>query len=295
MSGAASAAHVLNSNYHSYASGSGNDLNPCTFLSPCLTLFGAYETTVAGGEVHCSDSGIGTSNMTISKNITIDCAGASAGQWFFVINGANIVVTLRNISIFDFAGGVAVPGIDFQNGAALFVENCAIERFRGDEGVGINFSPASGVAKLHVTNCVIKTNGNASTGGGIYIQPAAGAVADVTIDRTQIQNNRIGIFANGAGTTRGVVRSSVVSGNATWGIGAQGARSSLMIENTNVSGNQVGIVAKNSASVVVSRSSIVFNRTGLSASAGGTLSTYKNNDLNGNTADGVFTATVVQH
>ena len=91
-----------------------------------------------------------------------------------------------------------------------------------------------------------------------------------------------------------MVRDSVVADNATSGIYVQGSRMTLLIENSAVTGNRTGLVATNNASMLVSHSSIALNRTGLSTASGGTLSSYKNNNVNDNIADGTFTTTVVQ-
>jgi hypothetical protein len=147
-----------------------------------------------------------------------------------------------------------------------------------------------------VTDSVIKNNGSANAGAGLYIQPASGAEADVTVERTKFESNRIGIYANSGsgGIIHGVVRDSVVSGNAMWGIGALNAGARLLVENTSVTANKIGLVAENSASMLVSHSSVVLNTRGLYESTGGTLSSYKNNNVNENTADGAFTATLAQ-
>jgi len=86
----------------------------------------------------------------------------------------------------------------------------------------------------------------------------------------------------------------VVSGNATWGIGALGAKTNLLIENTTVSGNNNGLVAESSGSMLVSHSSIVQNGTGLYRASGGALVSFKNNNLSRNTTDGTFSSTLVQ-
>lgn len=281
-------------NDHSDVSGNGSG-TACTLAAPCNAFVIALSATISGGEISCLD-GLGLyGSLPISQTVTIDCAGVPAGQWVISVNGSGIIVNLRHLTIATFGfGSFGKPGINFQNGAALFIENCVIENWNDSGVAGIHFAPSTGTAKLYVTDSVIKNNGNASGGGGIVIEPAAGAGAYVTIAGSKIENNRLGILASGAGTVRGVVRDSVVADNATSGVYVQGSRMTLLIETTAVTGNRTGLVATNNASMLVSHSSIALNRTGLSTASGGTLSSYKNNNVNDNIADGTFTTTMVQ-
>ena len=91
-----------------WVSGMGDDANPCSRTAPCKTFAGAISKTAAGGEINVLDSG-GFGAVTITKSITIDGAGALASILALntngiVINGANIVVNLRNLAI-NGAGG----------------------------------------------------------------------------------------------------------------------------------------------------------------------------------------------
>jgi hypothetical protein len=294
---------------HAYVSVNGDDNNAtCSISEPCATIAGALVRTDFGGEISCLDGGTGRLNgngqfisgVTVQKSVTIDCAGVPFAALNVVINGSGIVVTLRNLTLttweYTYLSG-SYNGIEFMNGAALFLENCVIEHFDQSGGnTAIHFAPTSGTAKLYVTDSVIKNNGTASDGGGIIIQPAAGAEADVVIERTKVENNRVGIVAVSQGTVHGVVRDSVVAGSvASWGIGAAGSGVSLLVENTTVTGNNIGLVAETKAGMLVSHSSIVLNTNGLYAAGGGSLLSYKNNNLNRNIhSDGAFTTTLAQ-
>lgn len=297
--GLAGAAPCRAANSHSYVSGKGGG-TLCTLATPCADLGTAVAATLVDGEISCLDGGPSSfyGTVSISQNITIDCAGVPAASLYITINGAGIVVTLRNLTLTTL--GTGNNGIDFQNGGALFVENCVIENFAHNApGIGLRFAPSSGTAKLFVTDSVIKNSGipigPAKGGGGIYVRPAAGAAAAVTIERTRVENNFYGIYANSGsgGTVHGVVRDSVVSGNTKSGITAVNSGTRLLIENTTVTANQIGLVATASANMLVNRSGIVLNNTGLYTASGGTLSSYKTNNVNNNTsADGAFTAAV---
>src|SRR5262249_3982293 len=162
----ATPAQAQGQNFHSYVSGNGSDFNPCTLAQPCQSLSFAVMQTASGGEISCLDSGSSTAGFfgTITQSVTIDCTGVAFWSGLLAINGTGITVTLRNLRINGFAG--TGTGISFENGAALFVENCVIENFPTaidptvGPGIGIQFSPPDGVtAKLHVTESIIKNNG----------------------------------------------------------------------------------------------------------------------------------------
>src|SRR5436305_2021408 len=89
--------------------GGGGDVNPCSRTAPCKTFAGAISKTAAGGEIDCLDPG-GFGAVTITKSITIDCAGTFGSILAAGTNGVNvndgatatpntIKVILRNLSI----------------------------------------------------------------------------------------------------------------------------------------------------------------------------------------------------
>jgi hypothetical protein len=91
------------------------------------------------------------------------------------------------------------------------------------------------------------------------------------------------------------VQDSVVSGNINNGIttSTTGSNVVLALDNTTVSGNNFGLVATGAnAGMLVSRSFITTNATGLFTGGAGVLCSYKDNRLNGNTTDGTFTGPV---
>jgi hypothetical protein len=121
---------------------------------------------------------------------------------------------------------------------------------------------------------------------------ASGAQANVTITRTQINNNIFGIIADGTGggIIRGTVTDSVFSNSADNGIVVSSTGSSVvfLIDQTAVSGNGHGLVAGGSNAGMLVRNTSVFNN-----SVGCTLYSYGNNGVNGNNGDdGSFTGTV---
>ncbi len=138
----------------------------------------------------------------------------------------------------------------------------------GNTVFAINFQP-SGPAKLFVTDSFIYNTGASGISGAILLKPASGVTANVTIERTSIENNRFGIVADGnsGGIIRGVVRDSTIAGNVNNGITVSTTSSSvvLSIDGCTISGNNFGLVAAGSnAGMLVGRSVISANNTGSS-------------------------------
>jgi hypothetical protein len=302
----ANPAHAAASLYYSYVSNTGSDSNDCsTPATACGTFMGALAKTLSGGEVDCVNPDNYAPIFTISRSVTIDCAGGVGATLEGVtINGAGIVVRLRNLSINRQGDGGA--GIEAENMAALYVENCVITNVNptnqtGTPYMGINFAPSAN-SQLFVTNSSIGNNGNSGgVSGGIYIGPASGIQATVSITHSQIEGNIFGIIADGTqgGSIRGVIKNSVVSGNSQNGItvSSSGTSDVLIVEDTDASNNgNHGLVAGGSGAGMLVRSTSVFNNGGgLFTTNGGTLYSYGDNSVNGNNGnDGGFTGTVGQ-
>ena len=283
----------------------GSDVNSCDRSAPCQTFGTALAKTFAGGEITCvNSSNFLTASLSIDKSITINCEGAIAsnavaGGYFFgtitVTTAATDTVTLRGLDLdgLGFTNSGIFSLINFTGAGVLHLHKVKINNLRGTN-TGVTFNP-TGAAKLLVSDSTIADNGSSGTAGGIIIKPAAGVEANVTIDRTRIENNLFGIIADGSlgGTIRGVVRDSVVADNANIGItaGSAGQNVLLLIDNTTVSGSSYGLAAVGAgAGMAVGRSSVVYNTTGLFTATGGVLVSYKNNNVDGNGTDGVFSS-----
>ena len=273
----------------------------CTRAAPCPLLGDAISATAPGGEINCVDSGSGllTGFMTIQKSITIDCAGTATVTGSIQINGAGIVVKIRNLTITGLGSG-GISGIDFVNGAALFVENCVIQFFVIPEApIGIWFRP-NGPGKLVVTDTAVVNNGSGAAGAGILVKPQAGGSARVHLERVSAQGNVFGIVADGTGSTAGInmtVADSVSSGNTQDGIIAVtpggGAPIGIYVKNTKSTNNAIGIrsIGPN-VTVRVDGSSAIGNGTGLSFSGGGALLSAGNNMVEANGSNGAFSGSV---
>ncbi len=165
-------------------------------------------------------------------------------------------------------------------------------------GFAIDFKP-NGPAKLFVTDSDFYNMGAGGITGAINVKPASGVTANVTIERSRFENNRFGIVAdgNGGGIIRGVVRDSVIAGNVNNGItvSTTSANVVLSVDGCTISGNNFGLVATGSnAGMLVGRSVITTNTTGLFTGSGGVLLSYGNNSVNANNAGEAFTGSVSQ-
>src|SRR5207249_4745439 len=121
--------------------------------------------------------------------------GLSQGQFAILATAATDIVTLRGLDLDGLA--VFASGFDliFFNGAGvLHLDKVKINNLRGS-GNGIEFAP-TGAAKLFVTDSHIINNGSSGITGGIVIKPASGIQANVTIERTRIENNFFGLIAD---------------------------------------------------------------------------------------------------
>ena len=252
--------------------------------------------SAAGGEITCVDSG-SYLGVFIDKSITINCEaaiGLSDGG-LQVETAATDIVTLRGLDIdgTNFAGVVAGM-ISFTGAGVLHLQKVRLSNVPGSS-FGLAFNPTD-VAKLFVSDSTITDNGSSGISGGILIKPGTYVRAQVTITRTQIENNFFGIIADGGngGIIRGAVRDSVVAGCANIGITVGSSPFSsviLLIDNTNVTNNDYGLVANGpTAGMAVRRSSIMFKNTGLFTVGGGVLGTYQDNRAGGNTTNGAFNA-----
>src|ERR1700745_3965303 len=72
-----------------WVSGVGDDANPCSRTAPCKTFAGAISKTANGGEIDVLDPG-GFGALTITKSITINATGVTAGVLVAGTNGITI-------------------------------------------------------------------------------------------------------------------------------------------------------------------------------------------------------------
>jgi hypothetical protein len=284
-----------------WVSGVGDDANPCSRTAPCKTFAGAISKTLAGGEISVLDPG-GFGAVTITKSIALVSDGGSgeasilaSGTNGINIAGAGIEVHLRGI-IVDGAPGTGLTGINFTNGSALDIQNSTIKNFRSGAGIGINFAPSTS-AKLSIRDTTIVSNGVGSSGGGIVIKPTGGT-SNVTLARVSLDNNSNGLVADASTTVGDVlvaVMDSSASSNASVGFSLKGGSSSLTtlaLDHVLSNSNSVGVKADGgTANVLLSRSTIMGNTTGLSPVNSAGITSLLSNSFLRNVNNGAPTGT----
>jgi hypothetical protein len=282
-----------------WVSGVGSDANPCSRTAPCQTLGGAISKTAASGEINCLDSsGIGP--VTITKALLIRCVGVEAGVLVSGTNGITVnagstdTVTLDGLDIegSGSAPNTSLNGVQFNSGSVLRVLNCTIRNFTSPTaGDGILFAPSTGTAKLEVINTAISEN----SAVGIEVFPSGSGSAVVSIDRTSVGANAVGIRANGNTTTGSIFvtfRDSVASDNTGVGINAvavTAAGISVIVDHSSVVNNGTfGLRVAGALAVVrFGNSTISGNFQATQAISSGVLGSYGNNFINGNGTDTV--------
>jgi hypothetical protein len=93
---------------------------------------------------------------------------------------------------------------------------------------------------------------------------------------------------------------SAASNNGSFGVLAGAAfgdgPTAVMLRNVVASNNKTGLEADGSGVILrVAHSVVTGNGTGVNTSVGGTIQSYGDNDINGNTTDGSPTATIPTH
>jgi hypothetical protein len=302
-----------------WVSGVGDDVNPCSRTAPCKTFAGAISKTSAGGEINCLDPG-GYGTLTITKSITIDCAGTIGSVLASGTNGFNINdsasgfpgtirVILRNLSINGAQSGAqnasgnpgsGLVGINFTSGASLFVENVIIQNFNAGTATGIRFAPSS-PARLFVDNSELASNGAGGGGGAILVAPSGNSgSATAMVQNTRMFNNAFhSIRVDTAGNIGG--GANVTVDNSTMSLSVDGvvvnqpvgtSAATVMIGNSTITNNQThGLTASGaSARIRIGNSTITNSGTAALQSGGAIINTYGTNQINGNSvSDGTFT------
>jgi hypothetical protein len=265
-----------------WVSGVGDDINPCSRTAPCKTLGGAISKTAAGGEIDALDPG-GFGTLTATKSITVDGQGTllgvlnAGGINGFIVNDSasapgTITVTLRNLSIDGATTGV--NGIRFVSGKALHVENV---RIFGQTTDGIVLNPTSvGAMEVNVENTTIS-----NVGGSCVNMSSSSGVINVAINGSVLKDCANGLTDN-VGTA--TISNSVVSGNSTDGIRAISNQAVINANNNQVNDNGgSGISAVLGSVVRISGNHVYRNGTGLTNN--GTMETWQDNKVRGNTLD----------
>jgi hypothetical protein len=289
-----------------WVSGVGDDANPCSRTAPCKTWPGAISKTATGGEIDALDPG-GFGTVTITKSITLDGGGGivasilASGAPGVTVNAAGGVVILRNLRINGIVQSVSpgTIGVNIVSAARVEFENDDIFGFGNATGQGgIVIAPTSGTVNVGVQNTSIY-----DSQAGILSKPTGGAIVNLTVEHSYIDNNLGGGIrldgTLGSGTTNAAIADSSMSlnnGNGMLAIAGLGnIKADLMrdvIANNISSGVQSNNSAGSTAVVTVGESILSNNVVGAWNIAGSaTLLSYHNNQVTGPTGSTPGTAT----
>jgi hypothetical protein len=280
-----------------FVSSAGSDSNPCTITQPCATFAHAYSLTAAGGIVAALDPGK-YGPLAITGAITINGYGwaaitaPAAGNGITITAGATDNVALIGLEI-DGAGA-GYDGIVLNLAGSLTVTNCTLQNFahNGSDnttGNGILMQPTTGTLTFTITNTTASNNGNV---GINYFPPSGTATVNGVIDHVVADANKFGIVVQPFHATGGsivvTVSDSIASNNISDGIfaGFGSATLKLSIDSVSFSGNSIGLSAGNPANVLLGRSVITGNGTGvLNSTSPNTFGSYQDNRINLNGTD----------
>lgn len=208
---AASGAHAQAT--RTWVSGVGDDVNPCSRTAPCKTFAGAISKTASGGLINALDSG-GWGTVTITKPITIDATATGGG----ILNSGGIpgvtinttgAVTLRGLDINGASIGATcgtVPGVRILAASSVRIEDVRIGS--QDYGPGVGIAPTAGDTDVVLDGVDIRD----TCAGGVNVEPAAGATADVTVKNTTISSTASALRVADGG--RAWLSGSTIFGNA---------------------------------------------------------------------------------
>jgi hypothetical protein len=282
-----------------WVSGVGDDANPCSRTAPCKTYAGAISKTAANGEINCLDPG-GFGSVTITKSMSIVCDYTEGGVLANGVFGFNInapagsIITLKGQDV-ECVGtgtnGIQILGV----GVTVHVHKTQIRSCRnsgGSNGNGILVANSSGVSNVTVADSYITDNGGTISNAGILVKPTGGGGANVSINNVKLESNFQGIFGDGTGgggATNISVKNSVIVTSTSNGIAISSAggafnavvSTSLIAANAGSGATVAGV----GGSLRLGSNTISHNATGVS-NIGGTLQSFKNNEIVSNGSDG---------
>ena len=289
-----------------WVSGVGDDVNPCSRTAPCKTFAGAISKTLAGGEINCLDPG-GFGAVTITKSITIDCTGTlgsvlNTGTTGILINDSataspnSIDVILRGIDINGAGTSPGINGVRFFSGRSLVLQDVFIQNERGGNGILVE---PGGTSRFEADNVTV-TGG----AGGIRFQPrgASGILRAVLRNVRSENNSAAGLRIDSSGNTSTVGTLALIDRSSFSGNGdgiiistVGGTQAIAMITDTLIGANtNAGLSATGtSARMLVAKTSITSNGTGVVIGTNGVINTYGDNRLIANTTNGAFTTPII--
>jgi hypothetical protein len=284
-----------------FVSSAGVDSNPCTITQPCATFAAAYAAVQANGIVAALDPGK-FGPLTITTGVTINGNGWSAITAPASGSGITVTAGSGNVTLIGLeidGAGAAYNGIVVNSAGRLTVTDCTVQNFilngiSPPTGNGILMQPTSGTLDFTITNTTALNNGVA---GIAYEAPSGSPSANGVIDHVVANGNFDGIdvnaFNTSSGTTVVAISNTIVSNNALGsGINVAGGTApvKVSVDNVSASGNGFGIQDNGTANILLGRSVITGNISGvMNSTAPNTFYTYKNNQINLNGTDGANT------
>jgi hypothetical protein len=302
----ASLAHATSARTWVSNSAGAADAGACTRGAPCKTFAFAIGQTTAGGEIDALDPG-DYGQVTIDRSVTIDgtqgngfasimvdATGNSAG---FTINaGATDVVTIRNVTI-NGQNGTGGNGIVVNTAGTVHIENCVVTGTSGSAIADIRTGNVNDVFYLYIKDTIAK---NAGTRGVRITSVSSGVFLIAALTNVRAQDNATeGVEISGG--TYASLDDCNITGNRSDGLlasgnagGAEGTANaaSASVKNSVFSNNGNGITATAGGFVRISGVQVFDNTKGLNQSGGGTIISYGNNEIDGNTTDGAPSSTI---
>ena len=268
-----------------WVSGVGDDVNPCSRTAPCKTFAGAISKTATNGEINCLDPA-GYGAVTVTKSITIDCEDTqgsilSAGTNGVIVNITSVTDSkkafkIRGISI--NGAGTGINGIRILAANSVTIEDGVID---GVTSHGISIETTSGTPKVTVDRMSIRSNN--SSGINTFI---SSGTLNLAVSNSQLSLNATGL--NLSSNTLATIRNSTIANNTT---GLLAFSSNLNIFECMISGNTTGVTSSTGGIVRLYGNIITSNGTGLNNS-GGSLLSSGNNQIDGNTTNGLPTGSI---
>jgi hypothetical protein len=280
-----------------FVSAAGSDANNCTNVAtPCRHFATAFAATAPSGEIFVLDPA-NYGSLTITYAVSIEGHGwasiapPNGGNAITINAGPGDSVSLHGLSIDGTGATGGTNGIVLNSAGSLTVTNCTLQNFAGSftTGNGILMQPTAGTLAFSITNTTASNNAFA---GINFFTPSGAPSANGVIDHVVANANQMGIFVEPFNATGGsivvTISDSIASNNSNNGIfaGNGSAAIKLSIDKATTSGNATGITAGAPANVLLGRSVITGNGTGVQNSTSpNTFYTYKDNRINLNGTD----------
>jgi hypothetical protein len=284
---------------HTWVSGSGSDINPCTFASPCLTFNGALANTSAGGLITAKDAG-DFGAVTIAKSVTIDgnnIGSITSSSAYLIVITASANVTVQNLTINGL--GLADDGIYADNGGTLIVDNCRImnlasngilfegagnltvensriESFIGSSIAGILID-GNAAENVVVRNTVIDASPVSADNAGLVVNSGAGPV-QASLQNVTIMDAGAGAVVTYTGITQ--ITGSVLT-QSSYGVYAND--STISVASSLITSNTTGVCSNTSSKIRLDNNDIYDNTTAI-ANCGGIVKTSGTNKTSGTIA-----------